>query len=52
MEEQLTLIQSSTPWKLDERTRQIGLRGVAEARKALLAHRDHADPGDHQRSAA
>ena len=24
-------------WRLDERTRQVGLKGVAEARKALQA---------------
>lgn len=39
MERQLTLIDPQRTWRLDERTRQIGRRGVAEARAALAAHR-------------
>ena len=33
---QLPLLESTSPnWKLDRRTREIGRRGVAEARAAL-----------------
>ena len=36
MATQLLLIDTSTPsWKLDRQTREIGRRGVAEAREAL-----------------
>lgn len=61
---QLVLIDSSsgddsgTDWKLDEHTRQVGLEGVAAARRALrdaLAHGSalvHADNEDTQSSAA
>lgn len=36
MERQLPLISSgSSRWKLDERTKEIGRRGIAEARKAM-----------------
>jgi hypothetical protein len=52
MDKQLTLLQAPTPWKLDERTRQVGLRGVAEARAALRAGRHADEHPDHQRSAA
>jgi hypothetical protein len=38
MENQLPLIDSgSRSWKLDRRTREIGRRGVAQARAALRA---------------
>ncbi len=55
MDEQLPLIEVPSSWKLDERTRRIGLRGVAEARAALLAHHRADDDevhGDRQRPAA
>lgn len=39
MARQLTLIESSTTWQLDERTREVGRRGIAEARAQLEAHR-------------
>jgi hypothetical protein len=44
MERQLTLIEvPATAWKLDERTREAGKKGIAEARKALAeAARRHA----------
>lgn len=45
MERQLTLIENSKPWRLDERTKEIGRRGLADARAALAEHRpvdDHA----------
>lgn len=35
MEKQLVLLESRPSWKLDRRTREIGLRGVAQARAAL-----------------
>lgn len=52
MEEQLTLLQAPTTWKLDEQTRRIGLRGVAQARATLLAHRHPDEHPDRQQSAA
>lgn len=39
MARQLTLIDTTTPWRLDDETREIGRRGLAEARAALAAHR-------------
>jgi hypothetical protein len=36
---QLTLIDTPPEWRLDERTRQVGRRGLAEARAALQAGR-------------
>ena len=36
MEEQLVLIEGPEPeWRLDERTREAGRRGVEQAREAL-----------------
>jgi hypothetical protein len=35
MSRQLSLIESPPAWRLDERTRETGRRGVAEARAAL-----------------
>lgn len=36
MATQLVLLENETPsWKLDRRTREVGRRGVAEARAAL-----------------
>ncbi len=44
MERQLILIEvPETAWKIDERTRTAGKKGIAEARKALAdAQRKHA----------
>lgn len=51
MERQLTLMETPKPWRLNERTREIGRRGIAEARAALAQHRP--DPEDRRhRSAA
>jgi hypothetical protein len=37
MARQLVLLEDEfTAWKLDERTRELGRQGVAEARKALV----------------
>ena len=36
MNDQLVLLENDDrQWRLDERTREIGLRGVAQAREAL-----------------
>ncbi len=48
MEQQLPLQPVPSTWKLDERTREAGRRGVASARAALAAHR----PADDHRPAA
>jgi hypothetical protein len=42
MSKQLTLIESPAGWRLDECTREVGRRGLAEARAALLAARARA----------
>ena len=39
MSKQLTLIESPAGWRLDERTREVGRRGLAEARAKLVAAR-------------
>lgn len=39
MSKQLTLIELPAGWRLDDRTREVGRRGLAEARAALLAAR-------------
>lgn len=39
MTDQLVLIDSHPAWRLDSRTRERGLRGVARARQALLEAR-------------
>jgi hypothetical protein len=52
MERQLTLIDTTTrTWRLDERTREIGRRGIASARAALAAHRPAEDDTDGHRAA-
>ena len=52
MARQLTLLDPSKSWQLDDRTREIGRRGVASARAALAAHRPDPDRGDHRSHAA
>jgi len=37
MERQLTLLEAPERWQLDQRTREVGRRGVAAARAALRA---------------
>ena len=37
MEKQLALLEPERDWKLDQHTREVGLRGVAQARAALRA---------------
>ncbi|CAN5282597.1 hypothetical protein BH23ACT2_BH23ACT2_23780 [soil metagenome] len=51
MERQLTLIDTTSTWRLDERTREIGRRGIASARAALAAHRPGDDDGERHRAA-
>lgn len=46
MTTQLTLLPSRTGWKLDERTRAVGRRGVADARSVLQAARRRVDTTD------
>lgn len=43
MAQQLPLNQERSVWKLDERTREAGRRGIASARAALAAHRPDED---------
>ena len=52
MARQLSLIADSHQWRLDERTREIGRRGIASARAALAAAAS-AEPeahADHERA--
>jgi hypothetical protein len=51
MERQLTLMETPKPWRLNDRTREIGRRGIAEARAALAQHRPEPEDRRH-RSAA
>jgi hypothetical protein len=48
MARQLTLIPAKRDWRLDEKTRAVGLRGVADARAALNARRP---PSSHRTAA-
>ncbi len=53
MARQLVLIETIPEWRIDERTREIGRRGIAQARAALAASRPAPDdPGTQHRSAA
>jgi hypothetical protein len=43
MEKQLVLVEpTERPWELDERTRQVGKRGLEQAREALRRARREA----------
>lgn len=44
MARQLTLIEISPTWRLDDATREAGRRGVAEARASLQAALSGAEP--------
>jgi hypothetical protein len=53
MARQLTLLDPSIDWRIDDRTREVGLRGIARARAALAAAHSYdaqdATPGpDHE----
>ena len=39
MSKQLRLIDNTTTWRLDERTKEVGRKGLAEARRALRESR-------------
>ena len=54
MARQLALLDTPPDWKIDERTRELGLAGIARARAALVAASRGAAAGatDQQRSAA
>lgn len=55
MERQLALIEpTTTVWRLDERTREVGKRGVEQARQAMreaLAHARIEDGEQHPTAA-
>jgi hypothetical protein len=38
MKQQLTLLEAPPDWRIDERTKEIGRRGLAQARAALQSH--------------
>ncbi len=55
MSQQLLLLDEDTPWRLDPHTREIGRRGVADARAALAqarAQRPHESDTDEHSLAA
>lgn len=56
MARQLTLLETPPSWRLDDHTRAVGRRGVAEARAslqaALAARRGEGDAQDRSPSAA
>ncbi len=43
MAQQLPINEKASAWRLDERTREAGRRGIASARAALAAHRPDDD---------
>lgn len=51
MERQLTLIDTPPDWRLDERTREVGRRGIAAARAALAAAGTDHHPDEHRTAA-
>lgn len=44
MEQQLTLLEAPLDWRIDERTKEIGRRGLAQARAALQSRSPAAPP--------
>lgn len=55
MERQLALIETGSHWRLDDRTCEIGRKGIATARAALAAtarQPEQQDEADQGRSAA
>lgn len=44
MKQQLTLLEEPPEWRIDERTKEIGRRGLAQARAALQRHSAAAQP--------
>ncbi len=56
MNQQLALLDAPPDWRIDERTKEIGRRGLAQARAALQKHTPPAGPspapsGDYRRAA-
>lgn len=47
--EQLRLINTTNRWQIDEHTREVGRRGLAEARAALAAATARRDKRDQER---
>jgi hypothetical protein len=45
MTKQLTLIDTLPDWRLDDRTREVGFQGIAQARAALQAGRRNRGQG-------
>jgi hypothetical protein len=45
MTKQLTLIDTHPDWRLDDRTREVGFQGIAQARAALQAGRRNRGQG-------
>ena len=55
MERQLSLLDTPPQWKLDAATRELGRKGVADARaslRAALARQAQATPTDHRHRTA
>ncbi len=46
MTDQLVFIDSHESWRMDSPTRELGLRGVVQARQALQAARSRVIDGD------
>ncbi|MDE0236482.1 MAG: hypothetical protein OXN95_04570 [bacterium] len=44
MKQQLTLLEAPPDWRIDERTKEIGRRGLAQARAALQRHSPAVQP--------
>ena len=44
MDQQLTLLEAPPDWRIDERTKEIGRRGLAQARAALQGRYPEARP--------
>ncbi len=53
MKLQLTLLEAPPDWRIDERTKEIGRRGLARARAVLQSHSpsDGGVPGDDRQRA-
>ena len=51
MQRQLTLIEEAPEWRIDQHTREVGLRGIAQARAALAAALAHKHDPQHRTAA-
>ncbi len=52
MARQLTLLDTPPAWRLDEATKAVGRKGIAEARASLQAALKHDSPDSQRRTAA